>query len=155
MFPDLDGSATSQHNPTVVSSLWLPDGQRRYRFYYNVYSELARVELPTGGAIEYDFANVTNPYDGIYRRVTERRVYPDGANLEGRITYSDRLGGMVTVDSRNASGTLLARSKHYFHGSPFNSLDQLPTEYAEWKDGREYKTEAFDSNGTTVLRETT
>jgi hypothetical protein len=71
LFTDLDGSATTQHNPTVVSSLWLPDGQRRYRFYYNVYGELARVELPTGGAIEYDFANATNPYDGIYRRVTE------------------------------------------------------------------------------------
>ncbi|HEV2835743.1 MAG TPA: hypothetical protein VGW58_10525 [Pyrinomonadaceae bacterium] len=86
LFPELDGSATSQHNPTVVSSLWLPDGQRRYRFYYNVYSELARVELPTGGAIEYDFANATNPYDGIYRRVTERRVYANGVNLEGKTT---------------------------------------------------------------------
>jgi len=61
----------------------------------------------------------------------------------------------VTVDSRDASGTLLARSKHYFYGSPFNSLDQLPTEYAEWKDGREYKTEVFASNGTTLLRQTT
>lgn len=156
LFPDLDGSATSHHNPTVVSSLWLPDGQRRYRFYYNVYSELARVELPTGGAMEYDFGNATNPYDGIYRRVTERRVYPDGVNLESRTTYSSGLSGApVTVDIKNASGTLVARSKHYFFGNPFNSLDQLPTEYSEWRDGRESETEVFDSNGTTLLQETT
>lgn len=155
LFPDLDGSATSQHNPTVISSLWLPDGQRRYKFYYNVYSELARVELPTGGAIEYDFGNATNPYDGIYRRVTERRVYADGANLEGKITYSDGLGAPVTVDSRDATGTLLARSKHYFYGNPSGSLDQFPWEYSEWRESREYKTEEFASNGTTLLRQTT
>jgi RHS repeat-associated protein len=154
LFPDLDGSATSQHNPTVVSSLWLPDGQRRYRFYYNVYSELARVELPTGGAIEYDFADATNPYDGIFRRVTERRVYADGVNLEGKTTYSNVIASPITVDVRDGVGALLARSKHYFNGNPYNSLDQSPTEYSEWKEGREYKTEVFASNGTTLLRQT-
>lgn len=155
LFPDLDGSATSQHNPTVISSLWLPDGQRRYRFYYNVYSELARVELPTGGALEYDLGNATNPYDGIYRRLTERRVYTDGVSLESRTTYSDGLGGVVTVDNRDALGTLLARSKHYFYGDPSGSLNQFPWQYSPWRDGREYKTEAFASNGTTLLRQTT
>ena len=155
LFPDLDGSATTQHNPTVVSALWVPDEQRRYRFYYNVYGELARVELPTGGAIEYDFANATNPHDGIYRRITERRVYPDGVSLESKTTYSDGITSPVTVDVRDAAGTLLARSKHYFNGSPISSLDQLPTEYAGWKDGREYKTEAFAGNGTTLLRQVT
>ncbi len=150
LFPDLDDSATSTHNPTVVSSLWLPDGQRRFRFYYNVYSEIARIELPTGGAIEYEFANGTNPYDGIYRRLTERRVYSDGVTLEGKTTYSEGVSP-VTVDIRDASGILQARSKHYFYGSPIDSLNQQPTEYSKWKNGREYRTEAFASDGTTLL----
>jgi YD repeat-containing protein len=59
LFPELDGSSTSQFNPTVVSSVWLPDTDgvtRRYQFFYNSYGELARVVLPTGGAFEYDYA---------------------------------------------------------------------------------------------------
>ena len=43
------------YNPDdVVSAVELPDG-RSYQLYYNVYDELARVVLPTGGAIEYDY----------------------------------------------------------------------------------------------------
>jgi hypothetical protein len=42
------------HDGKVVSSVELPDN-RSYQFYYNVYGELARVVLPTGGAIEYDY----------------------------------------------------------------------------------------------------
>jgi RHS repeat-associated protein len=117
LFPELNGATGSAlYNPSVISSIELPDG-RQYRFYYNPYGELARVELPTGGAIEYDYApgvvsenlynyltgtwmtsslsGVTggsNPQGGeefeIYRRVVERRVYSDGATLDTKMTYS-------------------------------------------------------------------
>jgi hypothetical protein len=132
----------------LISALQLPDG-RFYRFYYNPYAELARVELPTGGAIEYDYgAGVDLPprYSGvlgslgsnqeIYRRVTERRLYPNGGSggtYERRTTYSHNSSdsdsyygslsqGSVTVDDRDANGTLLARTKHYYYGSPVVSL---------------------------------
>jgi len=170
LFPELNGSNYTQYNPSVIGSVWLPDG-RRYRFYYNSYGELARVELPTGGAVEYDYAaGVDNgasndsgviggsysPYS-IYRRVIERRLYKDGVTLESRMTYSRPEStsgnlGYVVLDQRNSGGTLLTREKHYFYGSASASFDQKAIDYAAWKDGREYQTEAFDSNGTTVLR---
>ena len=89
----------------------MPDG-RLYRFFYNSYGELARVELPTGGAIEYDYAagverlgfdpaadvgsgvfSVAGGESNIYRRVIEERVYTNGGSglsYEGKTTYSRR-----------------------------------------------------------------
>jgi len=56
LFPEMNGSGSESFNPTaIVSSVELPDG-RHYYFKYNSYGEVARVELPTGGAIEYDYA---------------------------------------------------------------------------------------------------
>jgi RHS repeat-associated protein len=171
LFPESDGSSTTQHNPTVVASITLPNG-KQYQFKYNQYGELARVILPTGGATEYDYAaGITNDYASgmtasgyqgslvIYRRVTERRLYPDGgtgSTYASRMTYSrpetlSSNAGYVTADQLNNSGTLLTRSKHYFYGSPKASFAVSPIDYAGWKEGKEYQTENFASNGTTVL----
>ncbi len=171
LFPESNGSSTTQHNPAVVASVTLPNG-RQYTFKYNDYGELARVVLPTGGAVEYDYAaGLTNDYaDGmtasgyqgslvIYRRVTERRLYPDGGSgstYASRMTYSrpettTSNAGYVIADQLNNSGTLLTRSKHYFYGSPRVSFAISPIDYAGWKEGREYQTENFASNGSTVL----
>ena len=101
LFPDLNGAGDGPSIPAGVTSVQLPNGQQ-YQFYYNSYSELARVVLPTGGAVEYDYApGLTDgavggviTYAGdkhVYRRVVERRVYPDGgtgAGFESRMTYS-------------------------------------------------------------------
>lgn len=170
LFPELNASTMINHNPTVISYVELPDG-RRYQFQYNSYAELARVVLPTGGAIEYDYAaGLTNGAASgvfsvvnekyIYRRVIERRMYPDGGTgtaYASKTTYSrpettTANVGYVISDTLNSAGALLGRSHHYFYGSPRVSFSQKPTEYPGWKDGREYKTESFDTNGTTLLR---
>ena len=171
LFPGLDGSSSTNHNPQVVSAIWLPDG-RSYQFRYNSYGELARVELPTGGAFEYDFTGglvngaasgfFYSPLFGkaqIYRRATEKRVYREGGVLEHKTTTSrtdntTSTNTTVTVDTLNSTGTLLGRSKHYFFGNPAQSFDVEPLQYAKWKHGREYKTEVFNTDGTTVLRRT-
>ena len=171
LFPESDGSSTSHHNPTVVASVTLPNG-KQYILKYNDYGELARVVLPTGGAIEYDCAaGLTNDsasgmtasgYEGslvVYRRVTERRLYPNGGSgstYASRMTYSrpettTTNAGYVIADQLNNTGTLLTRSKHYFHGSPKQSFAISPIDYPGWKEGREYQTENFASNGTTIL----
>jgi len=167
LFAGLTGVDNS--NPPVVNYIELPDG-RRYQLQYNAYAELARIVLPTGGAIEYDWANGLT--DGatnglvqtgdwyIYRRVIERRLYPDGGSgtaYQSRMTYSrpettSTNAGYVLVDQYDLSGTLLAHSQHYLYGSPRASFDQKATDYGAWQDGKEYKTETFDTNGTTLLR---
>ena len=171
LFPEM--TAVWYLDATVVNYIELPDG-RSYQLRYNPYGELARVVLPTGGAIEYDYAaGLTNGASSgvfsqsfpptekyVYRRVIERRVYPDGgsgSSYETKMTYSrpetttTNLGYVIT-EQRNASGTLLTKSQHYFYGSPRASFLMRPTHYPAWKDGREYKTEVFDTNGTTILR---
>ena len=159
LFPDMTGASSfTQFNPSKVSTVELPNG-RTYQFRYNSYGELARVELPTGAAMEYDWINAnTILAEGvIYRRVSERRLYKSGANLENKITYSNPgLGSGVEVRTFNSAGTLLAYSKHYHVGS---ALDSLSSEYTtpisyplNLAEGRESQTEVFSTNETTVLR---
>lgn len=178
LFPNVGGSTSTYYNPTVVSSVWLPDGDgvtRRYQFRYNNYGELARAVLPTGGAFEYDYGGGTTDtssgggviacYSQIYRRLLERRAYADGVNLTSRTSYSEpetqsscgmTNTGYVTVEDRDASNVLLAKSKHYFLGGGAGSslLNPISTHLTSGSEGREYETEALDTDGTTVLRRT-
>ncbi|MGH9971928.1 MAG: hypothetical protein ACREBG_29625 [Pyrinomonadaceae bacterium] len=112
LFPELDG-AEDPFDPWVLTSVWLPDTDgvtRRYKFLYNSYGELARVELPTGGAIEYDWSSglATGAADGllyavpglahwtefdaslpqVYRRLITRRARDVGNALLGSTSYS-------------------------------------------------------------------
>jgi len=173
LFPDLNGASSDVYfNSSVITAVELPNGQQ-YHFYYNSYGEVARVVLPTGGATEYDYAPgltdgatggvlpTSNGNKHIYRRVTERRVYPDGASgssYTSRMTYSrpessTSNSGYVTTDEYNSSSTLLGRSVHYFYGSALASLGQDTTVYPGWQDGREYQTTIYAADGTTALRQ--
>ena len=175
LFPEADGSSSTYHDPTVKSAVWLPDG-RSYRFYYNSYGELARVELPTGGAFEYDMTpgsgviclNSCWPDDSreIYRRLVERRVYSNGgsgSSFERRDVYtnSEAVGSStssVTVEQLAPSGTVLARSRHSFATSALNSLfgGDIVYAYGAWYEGNETQTDALSTTGdigtATVLR---
>lgn len=155
------------YNPDdVISAIELPDG-RSYRLYYNVYHELARIELPTGGAIEYDY---TAPADSvirsysyqIHRRVTERRLYGDGGALQSKHrylpTYTGTTSGNVTTWEtkiemqqhdmlRTPDDTLVSIERHTFFGSPVPTLFKSGLDYSAWKDGKEKQTETFDSTG--------
>lgn len=176
LFPELNGSCSYCYtNPVVASAVWLPDGTA-YKFYYNNYAELARVELPTGGTYEYDYAaGIINapasgayiPYGGgaqdqqIYRRVVEKRVYANGSTLTTRITFSRpesmssngtvQSTGAVTQDVLDSGGALQSRSNHYFRGFSTDGAEDA-TGFIPWQKGVQYKTEDVDSNGTTVLR---
>jgi RHS repeat-associated protein len=179
LWPDLNASQFTFHDPDVISAIWLPDG-RSYKLYYNSYGELARVELPTGGAIEYDWAAGANGAStssayGVgtmwvfaYRRVVERRVYPGGGTgsaYESRMTFSRpestsdgsffTNAGFTDVKQFDAAGALLAAARHYYHGSATGSMKKGmsdATGYAGWKEGREWQTEALAADGSTVLR---
>ncbi|MGH9801441.1 MAG: hypothetical protein ACRD82_13835, partial [Blastocatellia bacterium] len=170
LFPNLNAASQGISTGSKPTSVILPDG-RQYKFYYNPYGELARVELPTGGAFEYDWQggfgvdpdgrSSGDAPSGIYRRVVARRVYADGATLTQKTSYIEETAangsflGIIRVDQMDASGTLLARSKHYFYGTAWGSIAQLvydPNQYEDQKNGREWKTEEYASNGTTPLK---
>jgi hypothetical protein len=55
LFPNM--ANVNVYNPTVISAVVLPDG-RRYQLFYTPYKEIARVDLPTGGVIEYDWVGM-------------------------------------------------------------------------------------------------
>lgn len=168
LFPGLNGSINVQNkfNPsTLLSSVWLPDG-RRYRFYYNQYGELARVELPTGGAIEYDYTPTSasvregSSYTGtdyqIYRRVVERRVYANGSTLEGKTKFPISAAGDWTglVKHLDASDNLIAQeAPGYIVNDGVESMFYPASTnlYSSWQIGRPSSNTSLAVNGT-VLR---
>ena len=174
LFPQLNNQDTTPYNVRVVSAVELPD-TRRYQFKYNQNGEVARVELPTGAAFEYDYAGLGIPgndgavsdsngvYTMVYRRLLERRVYPDSSGTSPwieRTTYSLASASPNTValvshyGPNGSTGTLLASERHYFTGFPLQSLDERPLNYSAWNSGKEYQTEAYNENGT-LLRSRT
>jgi RHS repeat-associated protein len=175
LFPDLNGADSQNNsNPDVIENVEMPDG-RFYKFLYNSYAELARVELPTGGGFEYDWdaGRASGSVGGtinakqIYRRIIERRVctsFSGTVTVEGKMTYSRPESGTggtyanlgyVIVDHLTPGDVLLSREKHYYDGrgaSP--TLFDPPSGYPAWKDGKETRTDLFDTNGTTILQTT-
>jgi RHS repeat-associated protein len=183
LFPETYGpymvpALAGPFNPQVTSAVWLPDG-RSYRLLYNSYGELARVELPTGGAFEYDWSggSVNWPDSGviagrsqgaqIYRRVIERRVYQDrldNSSLETKMTVSRITGAgeviitdptIVDVIQSKPDNQAIDFTRHYYYGNPTNDLFTNPGGaflYNPWQEGKEYKTEALTSDGASVLR---
>ncbi len=153
LFPHLNGSNSTNHNTDVVSAVWLPDG-RSYQLRYNRYGELCRVDLPTGGRLEYSWSDFAQ--GEIDRRVAERRSYLESGALASRSVFggyvsSDQTQGTVQSDHLDFNGALLAREKHYFHSHPFRYVG-WQFELPDPTEGREYRTEYFAGNGTTILR---
>jgi len=166
LFPELNAAFVTDFDPSdKVSAVWLPD-ERRYQISYNVYGEVARVDLPTGGAIEYDWeggeqngnlSGVT-AFAEIYRRVITRRVYADGSlsSLVSKTTYSKHADSNdVTVRYKDASDVTLSQSKHYFYTNILTSLGGLgPFSFESWLSGKESQTESLNSDGSVIRRVT-
>ncbi|HEY0172370.1 MAG TPA: RHS repeat-associated core domain-containing protein [Pyrinomonadaceae bacterium] len=177
--PSDGGYMAADFDVPVVSEVVLPDN-RRYGFRYNSYGELARVELPTGGAFEYDYQdgdgviNLGEEYE-VFRRVVRKRVYREGGQLEGVTTFTPAgtvagpggFDSVVQVDQLDPDPApssqcalplagknyrLISRSLHYYHGMAGPGLFTLPTHYTKWNEGREFKTETYACDGTTLLR---
>jgi len=175
LFPNLSGSSSTQFDGLVTSAVWLPNGQS-YKFYYDDYGELSRIGLPTGAAVEYDWAagmigaptGGLNGLGGIYRRIIERRVYPNGAggsSFDRKETYSipetyvnggaPPNVGYVEVKQYDSNLSLRNDSKHYFIGSAVynpNEGNNGVGFYYPWNSGKENKTELLDTDDSTILQ---
>ena len=168
-------SFNTDYNPTVISAVVLPDG-RKYELFYNSYGELAEVILPTGGAIEYDWqANSGligsgSEQDGgdylVYRRVEKRRVYKENHQLQTETAYqkittpAGEPSSPVTVVEEStydnsATPRMLGKIRHFYYGNatpPPSYNTNNPVTDQPYTDGREYKTEVYAGDGTTLLR---
>ncbi len=166
---------------SVVSEVVLPDN-RKYGFRYNSYGELARVELPTGGAFEYDYAGgglgngvYTNGEEyEIFRQVATKRVYDVGGRLVSVMTFGACTEGSVSApdscvqvdhydpnpdpdasscaQQSDTGHRLVSRTLHYFRGTAGPGLFARPTHYTKWDEGKEFKTESYACDGKTLLR---
>jgi YD repeat-containing protein len=175
LFPGTGQSTYANYNPTVASSIQLPDGSQ-YSFQYNSYGELARVNLRTGGAIEFDYGDannnvnngggstgdgfVGNASDGnpvmVYRRLLARRDYPDGSTLAATTDFSAATTGSgsseITTETDtvyDAGSNAVAQTKHWYNGNPTDALTVGGTGCNAWNEGFEYET---DYGTPTVLR---
>jgi RHS repeat-associated protein len=173
LFPNLNsgwtcGGSTGNtliYTDTVVNKVELPNG-RSYRLYYNPYRELARVELPKGGAIEYDYSAQNPDYSTIKtvtRYVSERRVFLNANDTTpvGKKTYSftfftdtsvtPYVSTTTSVVEYRDPNNLLQSERHLFHGAGNSkSLLGYPQSYKAWDEGLEFQTDIFNGSGTLI-----
>jgi RHS repeat-associated protein len=169
LFPGWDGQGTlnTNFNPVVTSKIWMPDG-RKYEFLYNSYGEIARVNLPSGGAYEYSYETRTITLQGYNRRITEKRTLDKQNNLQGKIkispptenviyspptpnTTSVTIGYCKNVTCLPGNG-LAKRKKIYYHGIAKGQPDDSSFYYSSWVGGKIFKTEDYTSDGQTLLQ---
>jgi len=164
----------------VLTQLVLPDS-RAVTFKYNRFGEVAEVQPPTGGRVQYDYLSV--PLDtvsgnglpsgnslppeviasgqqaggnvkAVDRAVVARRTYPDGSTLEGTWSYSYKI--TKTEVKCTSGGITLLDEWHYFLAAQrfltgSTSTGADGTGYSLWSTGVERRSEMVDTNGTTVL----
>jgi hypothetical protein len=154
----------------VVNELILPDN-RSLLFKYNQYGEVAEVQLPTGGKMQYDYdaqsalpTGVSLPAEvhtwgipinisGVDRALIARRTYPDGSTLDGSWAYTYTAS---TAEARafSATGTLLRNEKHYFMPSgrylqPYNDSTN-GSGYSLWSTGLESRSEVRNQSDVVI-----
>jgi RHS repeat-associated protein len=154
LFPSiLWQSPNASLSPTVLSEITLADGQK-YRFKYDEFGELARIENPNGSIVEFDYtagpsATGNGVWTGyppqIYRRVSVRRYFEREGVLGGWTTYD------AGVKAYDADGALLSYTKHYFAGS-FEGEFNYTGFWPPFDDGKETKTENCDASGNALVR---
>lgn len=157
----------------VVSKMTLPDG-RALNFKYNEYGEVAEVQLPTGGKVQYDYApsllpagntlnwekaafgaNVVSDVNDIDRALITRRTYANGSTLESTWSYGYSSSvSAVMVYAGTTNGQLLSFEKQYFlPGSRYlyqQSGDPDGSGYSLWSTGVERRTEVLNASGTVI-----
>jgi YD repeat-containing protein len=159
LFPDAPGQPNSaNYTPTVATAITLADNTQ-YTFQYNNYGEVARMVLPSGAAIEYDYGDgfnaTTDGYESgaggqvmVYRRLQERREYQAGGtgnNYDLRTHYTVSYPSGQTVDKQqsffNSSSTVVAQTIHTMSGAPTDALSMTGTSCNNSQEGAEVQTD--------------
>jgi YD repeat-containing protein len=169
LWPGVVSSSASSTTPetfpgTFISEILLPD-LSSYTFKYDSYGNVARIQLPTGGAVEYDWigqvtSGAGSSPDQFFLRciLTERREYLSGATgtTPSRITkYTTGTAGIaggVTVSDYDGTGTILqAKTIHNPVAPNWPPLTEAIA-YDSPAVGQEPSTQYYDRDGATLLR---
>lgn len=178
VFPWLPTNHPANQSVAVSSQNYieLPNG-KRYTLTYDTYGNVTKIELPTGGKIEYDHEIVgANYYGATQTRLKERRIYADGINLDNKTQYSysssvpsDTYSGLTIPNEKITTVKLIDNqsntksvSKSYFYGCIQDGSNCIipasnwgtPESAQKHLEGREFKSEIYNSSGTTLLRKT-
>lgn len=175
LFEALPGLPSDPYNAEgMATRVELPDASNRsYRLFYNSYGALARVEVPTGGAVEYDRTQPTPWAFTANEPLTQRRVYAEGGSSalntppDQKQVYTWEKSSVssqtrtVNVAVETYARTLSANGQmaeqlqskevHSYYGWPDV---QRMSFYGPWREGLEFKSEEFEPDGTTPLRRT-
>jgi YD repeat-containing protein len=178
LFNGYPGVDTRIDTLSVVIQLVLPDG-RALTFKYNEFGEVAEVQMPTNGKVQYDYGavlatgstglpsgnslapeveavgSVTNGnVHAVDRAVTARRTYADGSTLEGTWSYSYK-SDKTELKCISGSNTLVDEWHYFLPAQRFligtGATGPDGTGYSKWSTGVERRSEMVDTNGTTVL----
>ncbi|MDT7540601.1 MAG: hypothetical protein QOE33_505 [Acidobacteriota bacterium] len=162
------GENIDQHS--AVTSVTLPDGHS-IRFRYNQYGEVAEVIYPGGGVSQIDYEGYRTTvcgengpadfYQQINRKVTQRRLLTDSANVDGTWLYAFPLPGnnvasTVETHQGGSTGPLMMREHHYFLATDAEYTTCLSgntpngTGYEKWQNAKEYRVERETGTGTQV-----
>jgi RHS repeat-associated protein len=107
-------------NPEVLSDVILPNGQR-YSFTYNLYGEIVKVQLPTGGYHKYEYGIIPAldnrisvlVYGQANRGVVQHSVSESGnASDERTWNYSVDPAGQYVVTETRPDNTRIERYVH-------------------------------------------
>jgi YD repeat-containing protein len=140
--------ASNLHNPSVLYQIVLPTGQT-YTFNYNIYGEIVKVTLPTGGYEKYEHAplmplsRTTAPYRQANRGVARRWINVNGSGTDGIPWQYDYTGtysgepntGSYVLSTTAPDNTLTER---YLHTDANNSWGYGATNSDGARVGRAY-----------------
>jgi len=140
-------------DPIVTKTVHLPNGLE-YRFFYTDWGELARIEMPNGGIVEYDYVGgLVSGTSQVNRRVSAKRVFRSPGQLESQqtFTYVYNFSTQTTVKTYDAANILMSWERHTFNG---NVADDFAFSgwYQPFYSGREITSEVLNSSGSMVLR---
>ena len=140
-------------DPIVTKTVHLPNGLE-YHFFYTEWGELARIELPNGGIIEYDYAGgLVSGTSQVHRNVTAKRVFISAGHLESRqaFSYVFNYSTQTTVKTYDAANILISWERHTFNGNVADDF-QFTGWYQPFDSGREITSEVLNQSGSAVLR---
>ena len=149
----------SLSNPVVLTEVQLPDGSA-YRFKYNSYGEITRIDYPTGGyeKFQYDYvapvATGASPYSKSNRGVKFRWVSEGGAGATEREWKYEAVRNLSTYSySVKTTAPDLSYTVQLLHDEP----DDAPHMYgfSNAYVGRAYEERAYTAGGTLLRRKLT